>query len=240
MKVGVFTDIHANLPALKTALAKFEEEGCYKIIHLGDLIGIGPYPKECMEYALNFPKPIDFIMGNHDYWYAYGAPKVSKNITEEEVEHHHWTHQQLGEDYKHIVKSWSFTVNLNLGKNLLFAFQHYALNETQSGFKPILKNPTGPKLANLFSGVNADVVCYGHDHVPCEKQDRNTKRRFINVGSAGCYHKPEAKVLILDIGLTDYTVEKYDLPYDDNGLMTAFESKQVPARKTIMNTFITR
>lgn len=46
MKIGVFTDLHANLPALKAAIAFFEEQACGRIIHVGDLIGIGPYPQE--------------------------------------------------------------------------------------------------------------------------------------------------------------------------------------------------
>ena len=49
MRIGIFTDIHANLPALQKALDVFEKKHCDQIIHIGDLVGIGPYPKECMQ-----------------------------------------------------------------------------------------------------------------------------------------------------------------------------------------------
>lgn len=45
MKIGVFQDVHANLLALETALAFFNKNDCDEVIHVGDLIGIGPFPK---------------------------------------------------------------------------------------------------------------------------------------------------------------------------------------------------
>ncbi|HOY21369.1 MAG TPA: hypothetical protein PLC89_28910 [Haliscomenobacter sp.] len=53
MKIGIFQDVHANLPALKKAIEIFRINDCGKIFHVGDLIGIGPYPKECLELSLS-------------------------------------------------------------------------------------------------------------------------------------------------------------------------------------------
>ena len=52
MKVGIISDIHCNLDALKIALKEFDNENIDKIIFAGDVIGIGPYPKECMDLFL--------------------------------------------------------------------------------------------------------------------------------------------------------------------------------------------
>ena len=44
MKIGVITDIHNNLIALKTVVEELQKQKCDKIICCGDIIGIGPYP----------------------------------------------------------------------------------------------------------------------------------------------------------------------------------------------------
>jgi predicted phosphodiesterase len=40
MKIGIISDIHGNLPALKVILDKFEKEQCGFIYCLGDTIAI--------------------------------------------------------------------------------------------------------------------------------------------------------------------------------------------------------
>jgi len=70
MKIGIFQDIHANLLALKKAIEVCKEQQCSKIYHVGDLIGLGPYPKEVFDLA-NSIDEMEFIMGNHDHWFAF-------------------------------------------------------------------------------------------------------------------------------------------------------------------------
>ena len=41
MRLGIITDIHNNLPALKTVVEYLEKQRCDKIICCGDIIGIG-------------------------------------------------------------------------------------------------------------------------------------------------------------------------------------------------------
>lgn len=63
-KILVISDVHANLVALDAVLAdagKVEQTWC-----LGDLVGYGPQPNECVERIANLPK-LTCIMGNHDY-----------------------------------------------------------------------------------------------------------------------------------------------------------------------------
>ena len=83
MRVVVLTDVHANLPALKATLQVIQKEGYDLIFHTGDAIALGPFPAECLDLLLNTPN-MRFIMGNHDYWYAYGLPKPIPNYMNEE------------------------------------------------------------------------------------------------------------------------------------------------------------
>jgi len=62
--VLVISDIHANITALEAVLAdagKVDETWC-----LGDVIGYGPDPNECIETLRGRPK-LTCLMGNHDY-----------------------------------------------------------------------------------------------------------------------------------------------------------------------------
>ena len=63
MNIIVVSDIHANFPALATAVNNFGDS--YEmIVSLGDVIGYGPNPVECIDWVKKNAKIS--IMGNHD------------------------------------------------------------------------------------------------------------------------------------------------------------------------------
>ena len=51
-KIGVISDIHGNLQALKAVLAEFDRQGCDEIIHTGDVVNIGARSRECLDDRL--------------------------------------------------------------------------------------------------------------------------------------------------------------------------------------------
>lgn len=62
-KTAIVSDIHGNLPALEAVLEDIDRENVDRIVCLGDVIGYGPNPCECLDEAIEF----DFcILGNHD------------------------------------------------------------------------------------------------------------------------------------------------------------------------------
>lgn len=237
MRIGVFQDVHANLPALEQAIKFFKEASCQKIVHVGDLLGIGPFPKECLELALRIDE-MELIMGNHDYWYAYGLPDpIPTWMSAEEVEHQHWTHDQLGELNKKQVKHWKFTSKIKV-QDQKIVFQHYGLTEQGNWFKSIIKHPTIDNVDSLFEDVHADVFFYGHHHQPSDLT--TSLGRYVNLGSAGCYDKAEVRLAIVEILDQKVVVEKHSVLYEDNGLMEAFTERKVPARDFIRKVFIKR
>lgn len=52
---AVLSDIHGNLEALDAVLADAARHGATEVYCLGDLVGIGPNPVECIERALTWP-----------------------------------------------------------------------------------------------------------------------------------------------------------------------------------------
>ncbi len=63
MRVLVFSDVHANLTALERTLADADEYDA--VWCLGDLVGYGPDPNECIERIRHLPN-LTCILGNHD------------------------------------------------------------------------------------------------------------------------------------------------------------------------------
>jgi predicted phosphodiesterase len=61
--IAILSDIHGNLEALRAVLADIEQQGVQAIYCLGDVVGYGPNPLECLDLAAGFQQT---ILGNHD------------------------------------------------------------------------------------------------------------------------------------------------------------------------------
>lgn len=60
---AIVSDIHGNIEALEAVLADAEQRGAREIICLGDVVGYGPNPCECLDRARKFKV---CLLGNHD------------------------------------------------------------------------------------------------------------------------------------------------------------------------------
>ena len=63
-RLGVVSDIHANLHALDAALAFLATQELDGYVCAGDLVGYGPLPNECVRRVLDLPATC--VAGNHD------------------------------------------------------------------------------------------------------------------------------------------------------------------------------
>jgi diadenosine tetraphosphatase ApaH/serine/threonine PP2A family protein phosphatase len=64
LKIALISDIHGNLPALENALSAIRQEKVDAVYCLGDIVGYGASPNECV--ALLRSASIPCILGNHD------------------------------------------------------------------------------------------------------------------------------------------------------------------------------
>ncbi len=91
---AILSDIHGNIDALNAVIADVRSRGIEEIVCLGDTIGYGPNPKECLEIACRESKPL--IMGNHEEAVIAGEAVAFNSRARRAVE---WTCAQLmGED----------------------------------------------------------------------------------------------------------------------------------------------
>ena len=63
--IALITDIHANLPAFKNVLRDVQESGVTEIVFLGDIVGYGGSPAECVHLVRALGGKC--VMGNHDF-----------------------------------------------------------------------------------------------------------------------------------------------------------------------------
>lgn len=97
MRYGIISDIHGNIEALTASLASLENENIDEIVCLGDIVGYGANPEECVSKVREICKIS--ILGNHDaavsgrmdYSYYYDAARnaldwCAKRVSPETME----------------------------------------------------------------------------------------------------------------------------------------------------------
>jgi len=81
MRLGIFSDVHANLEALTAVVEAYKSEGVERYYCLGDVVGYGANPNECTNIVRKLADTT--ILGNHDaavagrmdYSYYYEAAR---------------------------------------------------------------------------------------------------------------------------------------------------------------------
>ncbi|TMD59402.1 MAG: hypothetical protein E6I91_20330 [Chloroflexi bacterium] len=156
MRYAIFTDIHANLEALEAVLEKIDEIARKKPIDqiwfLGDLVGYGPNPNECITTLRERTDVI--IAGNHD-WAAVGKIDLEDFSAAARISAE-WTAEQLTEEHR------AFLANLP---------ERLELDECTlvhgSPYGPLWEYLTSEVLAERSFQYFSSRYCFvGHTHVP--------------------------------------------------------------------------
>ena len=187
MKYGIFGDIHGNLEALTAVLDKLGELGVKQHICVGDIIGYGANPVECIARVRELCKTV--VAGNHDY-----ATIEKLNIdffnsyAREAVI---WTRKQISPE------DTEFLAGLNLVETVDDAITvvHGSLN-----FPEMFDYIQTSYDAHLSLQALRTKICFlGHSHVPVSFFQKKTvsytmdmeftleenQKALVNVGSVG-------------------------------------------------------
>jgi hypothetical protein len=111
---AIVSDIHSNLEALTTVFDDIAKRNIKKIYCLGDVIGYGPNPKECLDLIIE--KTEWCVLGNHDYAAFYEPTNF--NYAAEQASF--WTREVLEteENKDSREKWWNFLGNLPMRSSL--------------------------------------------------------------------------------------------------------------------------
>src|SRR5881396_3883419 len=90
MRIGIFSDTHANLEALSAVVKAYEKERIDRFVCLGDTVGYGGSPNECCDVVRELV--VATILGNHD---AAVAGRMDYSYYYEAARHALDTHAQM-------------------------------------------------------------------------------------------------------------------------------------------------
>jgi predicted phosphodiesterase len=233
MRILVISDIHANYPALEAVLASVVTVDA--VWCLGDLVGYGPHPNECIERISSLPN-LTCLLGNHD-----AAVIDSRNIEKFNDEAGHaiyWTRRNLNDSNLEYLSSLSEMVTTD-----------WVTLTHGSPRNPTWEYLIDPLTAMInFAFFDTQIALVGHSHLPLvftvdkenDKVDRKlmkadevmniTTRAILNPGSVGQPrdHDPRASYGILDPEAL--TWELHRVEYDFKITQAALKKAGMPVK----------
>ncbi|HTL05756.1 MAG TPA: metallophosphoesterase family protein [Gemmatimonadales bacterium] len=191
MRYALFSDVHANLPALEAVLQDIARRPAIAATyHLGDLVGYAPFPDEVV--AALQRAGIPGVAGNYDSTvathYAHCGCRY-EDPHQEALSHlsYQWTLQHVSPDTRRYLAGLPFRIDLRplgghtAGPSVILLHGNQLLN-TVYVFE---ERPDEflEKMASASGARPGDVVCFGHTHKPWHREVGGV--HFVNTGSVG-------------------------------------------------------
>ncbi|MBI4686608.1 MAG: metallophosphoesterase family protein [Nitrospirae bacterium] len=101
MRIAIISDVHANLEALQSVLEEIKKEMPDEIWFLGDAVGYGPNPNECIDIIKKEAQIL--IAGNHD-WGVAGLANI-EHFNPYAREAAEWTIDNLTDENNALLRS---------------------------------------------------------------------------------------------------------------------------------------
>lgn len=108
MRLGLISDVHANLHALEATIAVLRRRGVDGWVSAGDLIGYGPHPNECVDLVAQLDTA--GVAGNHDL-IALGRLPGGRSSDRARVSHRR-TRDMLRDDVRSYLAALPLRVDL--------------------------------------------------------------------------------------------------------------------------------
>jgi len=230
----IFADIHANLEALQSTLSHAADRGVHRTVCMGDLVGYGPHPNECIELVRDL-KNCRCLAGNHDVaalWETspYGMSSAAKEAIL-------WTMDKLTADSREFLGALPDRLDI---ADMTFA---HANPYNPRGWRYVLNRKYALR---SFAATGSRHILIGHSHRPLVITRKHLlgldlqtvsgsirfkvddgRRRIINCGSVGqsrdrdprsCYLIFDTRRQRLEFYRVAYNVEKAAEAIRDAGL----------------------
>jgi predicted phosphodiesterase len=222
MRIAIISDIHGNFEALEAVLADSSQQKVTEIVCLGDIVGYGANPSECIDLIKN-KCPLR-ILGNHD------AAAVGLLSTD-----HFNVHAKIAIDWtvEHLTAAeQSFLRALPLKKNKMdFSFVHatpydpnmwyYITSLEEAAFNFQFFNTTfcfvGHTHIPIIIVLDNEKEVYVHQGTSINWKDMTQARFLINTGSVGqprdrnpksCYGIIDTEAKSFSFRRVDYDISK--------------------------------
>jgi diadenosine tetraphosphatase ApaH/serine/threonine PP2A family protein phosphatase len=230
MSTILFSDIHGNLEALEAVLAEAESRQPTRMICLGDVVGYGASPNECLDRV---KERCDLILlGNHDAASSGGPEAARFNI------------------YARVAAEWTARTLTRENREFL---QRLELTSAEGGYFCVHASPACPRdweyLLDRFDAEPqfhyfTEMVCFiGHTHQPavfmadpagCRSLPLSnvaldpTRRYIVNVGSVGQPRDHDPRACFVVYHETSGLVEYVRVAYDVESAQARIRAAQLP------------
>jgi predicted phosphodiesterase len=217
MRYGLISDIHGNIEALEAVLAALKEHEVDQILCLGDVIGYGPNPNECVQLIRQHAAIC--LIGNHDEA-SLGRVDLElfNSMARQAIE---WTTESLTEE------STAFLRQLTYSRSYDDFMIVHASPDEPTRWNYILNLEDA---AQSFEAFQEQICFIGHSHTPwvihLQPDGRmrvrhdyplafeDDSRYLINIGSVGQPRdrNPDSAFGVLDTEQRQYYLTR--VPYD--------------------------
>jgi len=237
--IAILADVHGNLPAFQAILNELDNHGVQRYFILGDIVGYGPKPKECIELIRE--RDMFCIRGNHDHYVAYNGDvrvamgKMAKWTAD-------WTLDQLDDD----DKMWLGALPVRHQMDNWMAVHGSPVDK--SFFNGYVYNMTAERNLDHLISMNMPVCLHGHSHIQgvyartkgqqdlpfdTRKGDINLQDNAASLVCPGSVGQPRGgETIIVAEAAIFYpdksSVKMLAVPYDITPVITDMEKHQFP------------
>lgn len=194
MRIALFSDIHANLPALEACFKSIEEQKPDALYCLGDLVGYNIWPNEVINEIRK--RGIPTLAGNYDQGIGLTSDdcgcayktESEKNLGKISIS---YTNAIVKPEERQYLRTLPAHIRVE------FQLNHDKLNLLLVHGSPrkineyLFEDRDEKSLLRIMEQADADIMCFGHTHKPYYRiipavQTENTRfRHAINIGSVG-------------------------------------------------------
>ncbi|MDX3917151.1 MULTISPECIES: metallophosphoesterase family protein [Olivibacter] len=184
MRIALFSDIHANLPALEAMFTDLNKRQVDAIYCLGDLVGYNVWPNEVIELIRSQKIPV--LAGNHD-------AKVGALEAKEAIE-------TLGKNYAyHLINDVNRKYLRDLPAHIRLAYKTadekfdvlMVHGSTRRNDEYVLVDTPEEDVLAMMTESNASILCVAHSHKPYHRVLKSTGVNYLHVINTGSVGKPK-------------------------------------------------
>ena len=233
MRVLIITDIHGNLPALQAVLADAGEVDA--VWCLGDVVGYGPYPNECVQLVRAQPNLV-CLLGNHDAA-SVGMLDVD-SFNPEARQSVHWTQSVLSTENQVYLRQRPLTQVVE-NVTLVHGSPRHPIYEYLLDTRAATEN---------FEHFENDYCFVGHTHLPVmftmhngdymarftvpdvDQVSELKPRAIINPGSVGQPRDRDPRSAYAIYDTEAHTWHSHRVTYDITATQRMMQEHQLPQR----------
>jgi predicted phosphodiesterase len=194
MKIALFSDVHANLPALEALFHDMEGKKPDAIYCLGDLVGYNVWPNEVINEIRK--RGIPTIAGNYDFGIGRNGDDCGcayKTESEKEMGKVSisYTNSIMRADERKYLRTLPahLTVEFQLNNDKIMLLMVHGSPRRINEY--LFEDRDEKSLMRIIQDANADIMCFGHTHKPYHRilkstiENKDHFRHAVNIGSVG-------------------------------------------------------